>query len=227
LARLSINAPKNLDLITFRSVMDRYGGLQKSSRFVVKINPTGVLLTDSTAMMRDLIYLTEIAEMPGRGFMNMDVRYYGPNQKLPFQSTYEDQNFTFICRNGAWEREFFDDWMFLINPTHHFDFNYRDEYCSQISIFQFSDIADDQDDPIPDYKITLHNAYPIFINPQPMTWADNLFQKVIVNFTYTHWTRDTDPKPKLFGLIEDKEGGGINDRNPAITRPDVNYRGSY
>jgi hypothetical protein len=221
----SRNAPIDLDLLSFRAAMDRYGGLQKSSRFVVQIVPTGILLIDDTkinsGILRDLIYLAEIAEMPGRGFMNMDVRYYGPNQKLPFQSTYEDQNFTFICRNGAWEREFFDDWMHIINPTNTFDFEYRDDYSAQISIFQFSDIADDEDDPLPDYKITLHNAYPIFINPQPMTWADNLFQKVIVNFTYTHWTRDKDPKPTLYGLVEGKEGGEVGDRDPTIRRPDL------
>lgn len=206
------NAPRNLDLVSFKSVLDSYGGLAKTSRFVVKINPIGIFLQqlNSNSITRDLIYLTEIAEMPGKGFMNVDVRYYGPNQKLPFQSTYEDANMTFLCRQGARERQFFDDWMYVINPTNHFDFTYRDEYRSDIDIFQYDDIGDDRGNPIPQYKLTLKNAYPLMISPQPMTWADQLFQRVIVNFTYTHWVRDDFVQPSQSDLVI----GRPNDRLP-------------
>lgn len=192
------DAPQDLDLITFKSVIDRYGGLAKTARFAVRILPVGSLLAqlNTNGIVQDLTYLTEIAEMPGKGFMNIDVRYYGPNHKLPFQSTYEDMTMTFLCRQNSYERQFFDNWMFIINPTTHFDFSYRDEYRCDIQIFQFDDIADDEEDsPLPQYKLTLKNAYPLLMNPQPMTWADQLFQRVIVNFTYTHWVRDDFPEP--------------------------------
>jgi hypothetical protein len=81
--------------------------------------------------MRELPYLCEVAEIPRRGFMNMDVRYYGPNEKLPFLTQYEDMNLTFLCRNKSYERQFFDDWMSIINPTNTFDFNYRESYESR------------------------------------------------------------------------------------------------
>lgn len=203
------NAPRNLDLNTFKSVVADYGGLSKTARFVVRINPVGSLLQqiNASAITSDLLYLTEIAEMPGKGFMNVDVRYYGPNQKLPFQSTYEDQSMTFLCRQGAREREFFDNWMYIINPTSHFDFTYRDEYRSDIDIFQYDDISDGEYDPIPQYKLTLKNAYPLMMNPQPMTWADQLFQRLIVNFTYTHWVRDDFPQPTQSDLVVGRDSG--------------------
>ena len=185
------NAPRNLTMNDFRAYSDDFGGLLKSARFAIRIIPTGELIQKHMDFCEDFTYLCEIAEMPGRGFMNMDVRYYGPNHKLPFQTVYEDINLTFLCRSESMEKQFFDDWMQEINPINSFDFNYRDEYRSEIDVFQFSDFSDEDsdDEPTAQYAITLHNAYPLLINPQPMTWGDNQFQRLIVSFTYSHWSR--------------------------------------
>ena len=77
------NAPRNLTMLDFRAIADDYGGLLKSSKFAVQIRPVGEYIINYAAFCRDFTYLCEIAEMPGRGFMNLDVRYYGPSHKLP------------------------------------------------------------------------------------------------------------------------------------------------
>ena len=194
------NAPANLDLITYRSTIDAMGGYAKSCRFMVRILPTGQKLLNSTSfsslqsLTRDMMYLCETAEMPGRSFMNIDLRHYGPNHKLPFQTTYEDMNLTFVCRNKSYERQFFDDWANIINPPNSWDFSYRDDYASRIEIFQFSDIG--VVDSFVEYKTILYNAYPLLISPQPMSWYDDQFQRLVVTVTYTHWVRDwIDPQP--------------------------------
>ena len=112
----SSNPPQYLSMNDFRAISEDYGGLAKTCRFAVKMIPTGSLVQQYATFCRDFTYLCEIAEMPGRGFMNIDVRYYGPNHKLPFQTTYEDMNLTFLCRSESMERQFFDDWMYHINP---------------------------------------------------------------------------------------------------------------
>jgi hypothetical protein len=210
--------PQNLTMNDFRAISDDYGGLVKTCRFAVRLLPTGSLLQGYSSFCRDFTYLCEIAEMPGRGFMNLDIRYYGPSHKLPFQTTYEDMNLTFLCRSDSIERQFFDDWMYHVNPTNTFDFNYRDEYRAQIEIYQFADYSEDEYDSAPEatYCITVHNAYPILINPQPMTWGDAQFQRVVVSFTYTHWSRkNRDPEPASFELIEARPGspGGLPNRS--------------
>lgn len=206
------NAPRNLSMMNFSAISNDYGGLLKSSRFAIQIRPIGEYIVGYSEFCRDFTYLCEVAEMPGRGFMNLDIRYYGPNHKLPFQTSYEDINFTFLCRAESMERQFFDDWMLVINPINSFDFNYRDQYRSEIDIFQFADYSEEDDGgPTAKYFLTLHNAYPILVNPQPMTWADDQFQRLIVSFTYTHWSRrGYDPEPGLSGLIE----GRNTDRLP-------------
>lgn len=194
-----LNAPKSLDMQDFRSISHDYEGLLRSCKFAVGLRPVGSEIRRWGTFCRDFTYLCEVAEFPGRGFMNLDLRYYGPSFKIPYQTSYEDTTLTFLCRTGSFERQFFDDWMQVINPLNTFDFNYRDEYFSEIDIFQFADI--ENEDPNEDtsaavYFVTLHNAYPLLINPQPITWADDQFLRLAVSFTYTHWSRgghDTTP----------------------------------
>lgn len=208
-------APKDLDMLTFWSTMDDHGGLAKSCRFATVIRPQGDYIRAYSQFTQDLIYLTEVAEMPGRGFLNIDVRYYGPNHKLPFQSSYEDMNLTFLCRTESQERGFFDDWMSIINPIDTFDFSYRDDYRAEIDIYQFSEVGDEDRMPEATYGITLHNAYPLLINPQPVTWSDDQFQRLVVSFTYTHWSRyGIDPRPRTgapqgfsYNLVEGRDVG--------------------
>jgi hypothetical protein len=195
------NAPQELGMVDFRSISDDFGGLAKNCRFAVVIRPIGTLIRPYNDFARDLTYLCEIAEFPGRGFLNVDLRYYGPNFKLPFQSQYEDISLTFLCRAESFERQFFDDWMLFINPINTFDFNYRDDYISEIDIYQYSEVAGDEevgeDFYNPQYYMTMHNAYPLLVNPQAVTWADDQIQRLTVSFTYTHWSRrNYDPVPR-------------------------------
>jgi hypothetical protein len=217
MASIPISGPEYLGMQDFKSVSERYGGLVKSCRFIVRIIPVGVHLRDvRSPVIEDLPYLCEVAEMPGRGFMNVDLRYYGPNFKLPFQTSYEDINLTFLCRTESLEREFFDNWMAVINPINSWDFNYRDDYYANIDIFHFGEFGEYEDDNAPraTYKFTLHNAYPVLVNPQPATWSDDQFQRLIVSFTYTHWSRKgLDKEPKITDPQDiDLVNGKINER---------------
>jgi hypothetical protein len=193
------NPLTKLSMNDVKSINSRYGGLGKSARFAVRIAPPRTLLAQYSGFIQDFTYLCEAAEMPGRGFQSLDVRYYGPNQKLPFQSQYEDTTLTFLCRSESFERQFFDDWMETINPTNTFDFNYRSEYETKVDIIQLAEYGTatgvgpattTATFPKQTYMITLFNAYPTLVNPQPMTWADDQYQRLAVTFTYHKWRRE-------------------------------------
>jgi hypothetical protein len=193
------NAPQSLDMIDFESVSRDLGGLAKSCRFAAVIRPQGNALKSVLSKVgiagveRDLVYLCEAAEFPGRGFQGVELRYYGPNFKMPYQSTYEDINMTFLCRNEGIERQFFDDWMEVINPTNTFDFEYRDNYRARIEIYHYNEegFVDFFGNAYaePQYAFTLNEAYPVLVNPQPVTWADDQFLRLGVTFTYSWWNR--------------------------------------
>lgn len=194
-------AREDLRLDTFRSIMAPHGPA-KSCKFMVTFTPkdpnfnkyTGFPINAATLNL-ELPYLCEAAELPGRGFQSVDVRYYGPNQKLPFQTTYEDINLTFICRAKSLERQFFDDWMNIIHPPNDYNLFYRDQYACTVNIYHFSDGFLTDGGPRgshAQYHFQLQDAYPILVNPQPITWADSEFLRLTVTFTYVRWSR-----PKL------------------------------
>ncbi len=233
------NSLKQLTMNDALGVMNDLGGLAKSCRFAVRINPPRFISSGSAdnkitnpEITNDLVYLCEAAEMPGRGFVNADVRYYGPNQKLPVLTQYEDTTMTFLCRTESYERQFFDDWMEYINPTNSFNFNFRKDYETTIEIMQFSEysagktqvgpnIGTQRENKYPQetYRITLFNAYPLLVNPQPMTWADDQLMRLAVTFTYMKWKRvgrDTEPKSAT-ALVE-----GASIGNNLLTP--INYR---
>lgn len=203
------NPLTKLTMNDIRSINSRYGGPAKSARFAVRINPARLHLEANYGpFLQDFTYLCETAEMPGRGFQSLDVRYYGPNQKLPFQTQYEDMTLTFLCRSESFERQFFDDWMEMINPSNSYDFSFRSDYDTSIQIIQLAEYstgynvgpnqAGNDRAPKETYKITLFNAYPTLVNPQPMTWADDQIQRLAVTFTYHKWRREGyDPAVKL------------------------------
>lgn len=196
------NPPEFLGLQDYRSTVNKNGGPSKANRFVVRINslPEKIVRRGVyNSVLRDLSYLCEAAELPGRGFMNIDVRYYGPSFKMPFQTTYEDLNLTFLVRDLFLERQMFDDWLELINPSNTYNFNYRKDYICDIDLFQMSEIEvsgssqsqNASKKVTAQYKFTFEEAWPILVNPMPVNWAEDNFNRMTVAFTYKRWHRET------------------------------------
>jgi len=211
MATYTLENKENFGLTNFRSIIDKYGGPLKACRYIVIINKSPSMQGGTRGQMfnkipaseasdynTDLTYLCEATEFPGRNFEMIDLRYYGPRHKLPVNPQYDDINMTFICRSKSYERQFFDDWLEQINPNSTFDFNYRDSYCTDIELYQLSDLntntnkSDKKAIAETSYDFKLLRAYPTVVNPQPVSWAEDNFQRLTVTFTYYKWTRKID-----------------------------------
>lgn len=204
-----INPPTHLTMANIRAVADSLGSLAKSARFAVRITPSAqnpLLGLGYSGILRDLVLLTEAASMPGRGFEAATVRYYGPSVDFPRNAAYEPINLTFLCRSESLERQMFDDWMEIANPTNNFDFAYAKQYRCTIEIFQLAEYykagTSNPTAPAATYNWSLIDAWPILLNPQPVTWADTDVQRLTVGFAYRYWTRvGRDPAANSFPLI--------------------------
>mgnify|MGYP001409860567 CR=1 FL=1 len=204
------NAPNVADLKEFQAVLNRYGSLAQACRFLVKINlpknPPKIALASN--LLRDLTFLCESAELPGRAFNIADARYYGPSFKYPTQSIYTDLTLNFIIRDRLLEKEFFDDWMQIINPNNSYNFEYKTNYSTTIDIIQYSAVEDPDNKgenrrgSRPIYKITCVDAWPINVNPMQTVWGEDNFHRLSVQFAYTDWRRSKDPLAGKFKLIE-------------------------
>lgn len=169
----------------FRSTIARGRDFAKANRFAVFFNlPLGI--SGSADDIRDLSFLCETSELPGRALNVQEYRYYGPNFKMPHQSAYTDINFTIYVRSFMNDKRLFDNWIEYINPKTTYDFRFRNEYSTDINIFQY------EEDGKESYKVTLQKAYPINVNPMPLAWAEDNIHRLQVSFCYVDWRKDDD-----------------------------------
>jgi hypothetical protein len=201
--RPSLNAPINAPAMeNFQSSINK--GLMKSAKFLVVFGTPRVMFDDRLSpfrtidSMRNLSYLCEAAEFAGRSLQTYDVRYYGPSMKMPFLSVYNDLAVTLLCTSNMREKRFFDYWHNKVNSNATYDFAYRDDYSTTMSIFAFDETG------IATYKQNFTHTYPLIVNPIQTAWQDDQVARLNVIFTYKHYeTIDDPPKvPRLQTLVQ-------------------------
>lgn len=202
------NAPINLSMNNFLSKLNALGSVAKSCRFAVRIVLNGELVRrlPLSSQLEDMTYVCDAVEFPGRGFGVTNVRYYGAGQVMPNNTEYGPANISLICTENSFQRQFFDDWQYLINPTTNFNFYYPKQYYCDIEIYQFSEYAQGAGTfrrgettftqaamaktPKVLYQWKLYDCWPTFVNPQQVTWADNSdVLRLQVTMAYRYWDR--------------------------------------
>jgi hypothetical protein len=163
-----LNLPNTL-VSTVSSLIKNKGGEDQSQ-------------TDNASMTRYLALQCEAAELPGKVLVTADAKIYGPTFKVPYQTQYSDMTLTFICTNEFYERKLFDRWIEAIMPSDTNNLRYpKDEetrYLTNIKIIQYDDFVRQI------FAIELIDAYPISIAPQTLSWSEDGFHRVSVQFAY-------------------------------------------
>jgi hypothetical protein len=138
--------------------------------------------TSNPALSRYLALQCESAELPGKTLLTQDVKIYGPGFKVPYQTQYTETTLTFVCTNEFYERKLFERWMEAIMPTDTNNLRYsKDEetrYMTNIQIIQYDDFIKKI------FIIELLDAFPISVASQPLSWSEEGFHRVSVQFTY-------------------------------------------
>ena len=142
----------------------------------------GGLKSGNPTVSRYLSLQCETAELPGKTFVTDDVKIYGPSYKVPYQVQYADITLIFVCTNDFFERKLFERWMEAIMPTDTNNLRYaKDEktrYMTNIQIVQYDDFIKKI------FVIELRDAFPIAIASQPLSWSEEGFHRVSVQFTF-------------------------------------------
>ena len=154
------------------------------NRFDVAI-PVPLTLTPYLSSARSLVYRCENAQLPGRTFSTMEQKTYGPVEKYPYLSTYNDIDLTFIVDDDMSQKLFFDGWMNYINPQYNNNFRYKGDYSTIITVNQY-DVTNALT-----YSVNLYDAYPISMNQMDVSWSDEGFHKISVTFAYTYWQNNS------------------------------------
>ena len=83
------------------------------------------------------------------------------------------------------QKLFFDAWLNFINPQYNFNYRYKGDYVSTITINQY-----DLQNQI-SYSVNLYDAYPISMNQLDLDWASEGHHKLVITFAYTYWKNNS------------------------------------
>jgi hypothetical protein len=138
----------------------------------------------NATLSRYLALQCESAELPGRTLQTQEVKIYGPSFKVPYQTQYNEITLTFLSTNDFWERKLFDRWIEAIHPSDTNNMRYAkgpQTYMTPIKIIQYDDFIKQI------YAVELIDAFPIGVSAQPLSWSEDGFHRVSVQFAYQRY----------------------------------------
>ena len=174
----------------------------RANRFDVNI-PIPVTMIQYLNIGKQLTFRCENAELPGRTLATADQKTYGPVEKHPYMTTYNDINLGFIVSDDMSEKLFFDAWMEIINPSSNYNFKYRGDYVTTMTVNQY----DATNSLI--YSVNLIDAFPIAVNQMDLDWSSDSNHKLTVVFAYTSWQNNS-VQSLISSAIDTGAGGIIN-----------------
>ena len=138
--------------------------------------------TSNSSVSRYLALQCESAELPGKTLATADVKIYGPTFKVPYQTQYGDTTLTFLCTNDFYERKLFDRWIEAIMPSDTNNLRYPKDnatrYMTNIKIIQYDEFIKQI------YAVELIDAFPIGIASQGLSWSEEGFHRLQIQFAY-------------------------------------------
>jgi hypothetical protein len=148
--------------------------------------PAPVALMPYLGTARNLSLRCESTVLPSRTFSTVEQKFgTNPVERHAHTSNYNELEMTFIVSGDMSEKIFFDAWMEYINPTISFDFNYKEDYISTLTVNQYG-MSNDLT-----YSINLIDAFPISVNQLDLSWSDDSHHKLTVVFAYRYWQNNS------------------------------------
>lgn len=175
---------------------------------------TGVRDSQSTtanpSLSRYLGLQCESAELPGKTLVTADAKVYGPTYKVPYQTQYNETTLTFVCTNDFYERKLFDRWLESIMPTDTNNLRFAKgnstRYMTNIKVLQYDDFVKQI------YAVEMIDAFPIGVSSQPLSWSEDGFHRVSVQFSYQRYRTIYDSTINIADQVAEKIGGSLGER---------------
>jgi hypothetical protein len=181
----------------FKSKVDQYGGLARTSFFVVSIFEKNIDRPSNEFMPSgDLRFFCKTVTLPG---INLTVNEFRPQgfglpQSIPLGMTSDSLNCVFMMDSDHKVLSFFHEWMqrvvnydmsggvfSSVDDTYPYEMGYKKEYALDMEIRFYS-----AHDPNSFYLCTLKDVYPTQIGGLTLSWEDNnSIANLSVNFSYS------------------------------------------
>ncbi len=199
----------------FKATVTKRQGLAKTNRFLtiftpptqalLNLNPLDVIgrVANSTFNARSLIsdprdiaFLTESAQLPGRNLNTLDFSAEKETLKIPNGFIDDDITMTFYLTNDYYMKDMMETWMSSIVDTENYTLGYKKNYQTDIVIQQLNSFDRNV------YGVKLINAYPIAIGALALNnESENAFQRLQVTFAYDRYVPQNFIDSSISGAI--------------------------
>jgi len=188
--------------------------LLRNNRFEMLFQvPFGMIGLGHNETVRSIRYFCEVINAPGINLVTYEARKwaYGPVEKRPFTTGFNDITATFYEDGTSQNFRFFDQWLRLINystiskdetnitngtvnsrqgqsPYSPYEISYREDYITTATLYIY------RVDGSLGRAIRFRDMFPVGIADAPLNWADtNSLLRLGVNLHYLEWY-EVDPQ---------------------------------
>lgn len=165
-------------------------GLAVTNRFEVTFMPPAGLLspTNPNALeygrMEKILMMCESINLPGLNLSTNPTRTFGEVRETPYEKLYEPVTMRFYVDRKLNVKKIFDEWLSLIQSRDNRQFEFYDNYISDINIT----VLDKKDQPV--YNLKLFEAYPKTISSIELDNNNKDLMRFTVTFMYKYWIND-------------------------------------
>ena len=131
--------------------------------------------------LRTVLLYCDSAQLPGMSVSTQQSRIYGEFREMPYERLFDNINLTFYVDNTMDSKALWDAWINSIQDPVTRQFNYYNDYITDITIFVL-DKADKEQ-----YKVKLYECYPKSISPIQMDYSSKEMMKIQVSINYKYW----------------------------------------
>lgn len=179
--------PKNGNLKNFIAMV-KTEGLMRTSRYTVSMRlPKSI--TNTPNMRKILLFCNDIT-IPGVTLVTNQLRIHGEVREAPNEKMFDNATMNFYVDNNMEVKKFFDSWMNSIQHPITRNFNYYDEYITEIKI----DVEDTKDRKR--YEITMFECYPKNVGQIQVGYDQKEVMKLQVSMNYKYWKSKAYDAPK-------------------------------
>lgn len=182
-----MSEPKNGTLKNFIALV-KTEGLMRTSRYTVSIR-VPKSMSYAPNMRKILLFCSDIT-IPGVTMATNQIRIHGEVREAPNEKMFDNANLSFYVDNNMEVKKFFDQWMESIQDPWSRNFNYYDDYTSEIKI-EVEDIKNRKR-----YEIEMNECYPKNVGQIQVGYDQKEVMKLQISMNYKYWTSRSFLAPK-------------------------------
>lgn len=186
---VEFNLPKSGVVRDLRGIDDttQIGSNQSTTEMENSFPSQAELISVQKANGRRVQAFCSAIRMPDRTIETKEIRHHGPSFKLAYDYKSEDITATFYADKFLRERSFFELWQSSVFSLKSQNYNFYDNYVSDVNIFQLGQFASKAERDDVTYAVKLFECFPKVIGPVEYSYDANNVQTFDVTFTFRYW----------------------------------------